>query len=396
MRTDDYLNIIESHVKEHGENKYAAYESAGRQFERLIKENKIRAIDVSIKSLAEACLKEAGLEDVSISEDRFTEAVGSTSFPNITKYIISSEMIPKFEYSADRMAPLYTEGIASRTDVGRVAGFTAQEGVEYVPEGYPTQETDFHEKYAEIQLGKFNRSIALTKESIYNDNTGNLISEAASIGTVSGEQFERFIIETVEVKNRTLLPFESGTSTSQYCAKFDGNVVTQAIFYAKDHSSYSYMGSQINENYATGATLSTTSLETAMLLFPNMVDERGNAINVNPKVMLIHTNNLVNAWQLTTSPGQIDTANRVNNPWGPGGVAQFNIVSTNFIGTATDWYLGDFKKQLVVLFWERPNVTTQGANSESSFDSDIVMRWKYQLGYGGAHRDYRYICKLTA
>lgn len=396
MRKDDYKNIIESHVLEHGDNKYAAYESAGKQFERLIREGKVNVLNISIKSLMEACLEQAGVEGIGLDSpiERLTEAVGSTSFPNITKYIVSSEVIPKFEYSTNRLAPLYTEGNSSRTDVERIAGFTANEGVEYVPEGYPSQETDFHEKYAEINLGKYNRTISLTKEAIYNDNTGQLIGRAASLGEVAGEQFEKFLIETVEIKNRTLLPFESGVGTSQYCAKFDGNVVTQAIYYSTDHSSYSYMGAQTNANKATATALDTDGLDTALRLFPNMKDERGEFITVNPRQLLVHTNNAMNAWQLTRSLQQYDTANNAKNPWGPGGMVNFDVVVSNYISTSTDWWMGDFKKQFVVLYWERPNISTQSKDSESAFTSDIVMRWKFQVCYGAGARDYRYVAKI--
>jgi len=395
MRTDDYLNVIESHVKEHGDNKYAAYESAGRQFERLIKEGKIKTIDISIKALAEACMKEAGKEDITISDTRFTEAVGSTSFPNITKYIISSEMIPRFEYSADRMSPLFTEGTSSRTDVERIAGFTSMEGLEYVPEGYPTQETGFHEKYAEISLGKFNKSVSLTKEAIYNDNTGQLISNAARIGEVAGEQLEKYLIQTIEILPRSLLTSYETTSNLG-CAKFDGTVVTIGNFYSTDHSALAYMGLQTNANLATGQSLDTDGLDTALRLFPNMKSDRGEYISVNPKTLLVHTNNAMTAWQLTKSIGQFDTANNAANPWGPGGMVNFNVMVSNYLVTSTTWYLGDFKKQFQLLYWERPNVVSQGGNSESAYTSDIVMKWKFQVGLGAAAVDYRYVCKNTA
>lgn len=393
MRNQDFISLITSHVQEHGGNKYAAYEAAGQQLYENILSGKVRKNEISIKSLFEACLMEAypnGGFSLATETQRLAEAVGSSSFPNITKYIISSEAIPKFEYNMNRVAPLFTEGTASRTDVERIAGFTANEGVEYVPEQYPVQETDFHEKYAEIFLAKFQRSISLTKEAIYNDNTGQIISRAASLGEVAGEQMEKMLIQTIEVLPRTILPYE--TTSNLGCAKFDGNTVTNAIFYSTDHSSYSYMGSQINANKATSAALSNTSLETAVRLFPIMTDERGEYIAVNPKTLLVHTNNQVTAWQLTNTITQPDTANRADNYW----KGAFNVVVSPYLYTPTTWYMGDFPKQLVLLYWQRPNVVSQSGNFESSFTSDIVMRWKFSLGAGAGHRDYRYIAQLAA
>jgi len=74
----------------------------------------------------------------------------------------------------------------------------------------------------------------------------------------------------------------------------------------------------------------------------------------------------------------------------------FNVIDTSFISTNTNWYLGDFKKQLLVLWKERPNVMAQGKNSEQSFTNDIVMAWKFSSIFGAGHRDYRYIVYSAA
>jgi len=49
------------------------------------------------------------------------------------------------------------------------------------------------------------------------------------------------------------------------------------------------------------------------------------------------------------------------------------LYHTPYLNDPDDWYLGDFKKQLVVLFWEKFNVTKTSANSEMSFMNDIVV-----------------------
>jgi|GEM_PF-2017292 len=392
-RIDETVKLIESHVAENKGNKYLGYESVGKQLLENLQAGKLKKSDISIRALFEACLKEAHPdEEFSLSTDnhRLAEAVGSSSFPNITKYLVSSEAIPKYEYGMNEVAPLYTEMTATRTDVERIPGFTANEGVEFVPEGYPVQETSFHEKYAEIHLDKFGRSIALTKEAIYNDSTGQIIDRASSLGLVVSEQMKNFLIQTIEVLPRTLLGYES--SSTLQCAKFDGNIVTRTNFYSTDHSSLAYMGSQTNANTASSCGLSNTALDTALQLFASMTDERGTKIAVSPKTILVHTNKAVTAWQITNSLLQSDTANNAKNYW----QGRFNVVVSSYIATSTDWYMGDFGKQMVLLYWERPNVVAQSGNFESSFTSDIVMRWKFEVGAGAGHRDYRYIARLTA
>jgi len=398
MRRDEVVSLIESHVQNAGGNKRVAYENVGKQLYENIKSGKVRARSLSFRTLLEACLKEAGYTEVPWGESRsdaaeLREAIGASSFPNITKYIIYSEIMPPYEVRKEELSSLFSEGVSSRSDIERIAGFTSAEGVELVTPQGTVQYTDFHEKYAEVRLDKFQRAIGLSKEAIYNDNTGQLIDRAASLGNKWSEQFEQMLIQTVEMRPRSLLKDES--TSNLYCAKFNGTMVTNAIFYADTHISYAYMGSQVNDNLQTTA-LSTTGLEAALLLFASMKDESGDYIGVIPKTLLVHPNKLMTAWQLTKSPGQYDTANNASNPWGPGGMKLFNVVSSVYINTNTYWYLGDFKRQVKVLFWEQSNVITQGKESDQSFSNDIVMAWKFSVGCGAAHSDYRFVVNSQA
>lgn len=397
LRKDEFVNLIESQVAKDG-NKRVAYENVGRKILENIQTGKIRTSDISFKAMMEACLQEAGYGDVMQSyEDTnledLREAVSSSSFPNITKYVIQSEMIPPYEAAAKKLDPLYMEIKANRSDSIRIAGFTAKEGVELVPEAGTVQYTSMHEKYVEIFLNKFQRAIGLTKEAIFNDNTGQLISRASDIGYAFGEQFEEYIVQTIELRPRSLRSME--TTSNLQCAVFDGTAVTNANFYSTDHSSLAYMGAQTNNNKITSA-LDTDGLKDAWLLFASMVDEEGTKISVDPKTLLVHKNKTIDALQLTRSVLQYDTANNAINPWGPGGLQTFNVIDTSFINTNTHWYLGDFKKQFVVAWWERPNVTSQGKNSEQSFTNDIVMAWKFSAGFGAGARDYRYVAVSQA
>ena len=394
MRKGELVNLIESHVEKAGGNKKIAYDNVGRQLLENIQAGKVNVRALSFKAIMEACLEEAGYPEVPWGESKsdateLREAVSASSFPNITKYIISSEMIAPYEVRREKLEPLYSESTSSRSDVERIGGFTSKEGVEFVAPQGTVQYTDFHEKYAECRLGKFQRALGLSKEAIYNDNTGQLIDNASDIGDKFGQQFEQMLIQTIEMRPRSLLTWES--SSNLQAANFDGTSVSNANFYSTDHSALAYMGSRTNSNKHTTA-LSTDGLLAAYILFPEMKDESGDKIIVEPKTILVHPNKLMVAWQLTKSINQYDTANNAKNPWGPGGMATFKVIDSTFINTNTDWYFGDFKKQIKVLFWERPNVMAQGKNSDQSFTNDIVMAWKFSSGFGVCHNDYRYIC----
>lgn len=400
IRKDALVSLVEKKAVEFGKDKKEqAYEAAGAQVMRLHenkKANKVGGVDfrsVPMRTVVEACLEQAELDvGVISSEDisKISEAVGSSAFPNITKYLVHSEVIPAFEREEARLAPLFTELTASRTDVERIAGFTTPEGFRLTAQNEPTKRTKIEEKYAEIQIDKFTNSIDLTKEAIYNDRLGMLISKARDIGQASGIQFEEMLMQTIEIRERTIL--EGRESGGAEAAKFDGTIVTQNNFYSDDHSALAFMGRQVNDNNQT-AVLSITGLDSAMNLFSSMKDESGFKIAVRPNVLLVSTNKFMSAWEIINSVSRPDTANDAANIFGPSGPRRFEVLDTTFLNDNNDWYLGDFAKQVVVLYWQRPNITTAAKGHPDLFEKDIVMAWKYSAGFGMGHRDYRYIVR---
>lgn len=400
IRKDALVSLVESHVTEYGKDKrQEAFDSAGKQIARFhenYKAGKTGGVDfrqTPYRMVVEACLEQAD-QDINVLQsdniEAIAEAVGSSSFPNITKYLVHSEVIPAFEREEQRLAPLFTELTASRTDVERIAGFTTPEGFRLTAPQEPVRRTKVEEKYAEIQIDKFTNSIDLTKESIFNDRLGMLISKARDIGQASGIQFEQMLIQTIEISERTIL--EGRESGGAEAAKFDGTVVTQANFYSDNHSALLYMGSQINDNNQT-AVLGITGLDSAMILFSSMKDESGFEIAVRPNVLLVSTNKFMSAWEIINSVNRPDTANEAANIFGPSGPRRFEVLDTVFLGDNNDWYLGDFQKQIVVLYWMRPNIQTASKGHSDNFEKDIVMAWKYSAGFGMGHRDYRYVVR---
>lgn len=389
-RKDDVVSLIESHVAQAGGNKKVGYESVGKQLQDNIKKGKVSASSISLRMLAEACLKEAGREDLNLSSpiEELVEGLASSAFTNITKYVIASELLPPYEYRKEQLSALYTEGVSSQSDKERIGGFTEARGAEYAAPESTTIFTDFHEKYAEIYLDKYRQAISLSREAIYNDRTGQLIDRARDIGVKFSEQFEQYLIQTIEMRPRSMRKWES-TSNIQ-AANFNGTSVTNAIFYSTDHSSYAYLDSQTNKNLIT-SKLDTDGLNDANKIFPDFTDSRGDKIVVAPKTLLVHTYKAMDAWQLTKSIGQFDTSNNAKNPWGPGGMATFQVVTTPYINTNTHWYLGDFQRQVKVLWWLKPEIMSLGKESFLSFMNDVVMAWRFEAGFGAGMRDYRMI-----
>ncbi len=403
IRKANIVSLLEQHVAEFGEdNTQQAYESAGRQFAELhedYKADRSKGVNfryLPMRNLVEACLDEAGIDNSVLENDDISviaEAVGSSSFPNITKFLVHSEAIPAFERKEERVAPLFTELTATRTDIERIPGFTTPEGMRLTAPQEPIRRSKIAEKYAEIKIDKFTNSIDLTKEAIFNDRLGQLIQRASDIGQAAGVQFEKMLIQTIEILERTLL--EGRESSTVEAAIFDGNNTSRANFYKNDHSAVAGLGGQVNDNLQTNV-LGIAGLDAAMVLFSAMVDESGFEIAVTPSILLVHPSKVLTAWEITNSVSRPDSGNDAANFFGPNGARSFQVIESTFIGTSTQWYLGDFKKQVIVDYWQRPNIQMASKSHPDVFERDIVMAWKFATGYGMGHRDYRYIVNSQA
>jgi len=130
-----------------------------------------------------------------------------------------------------------------------------------------------------------------------------------------------------------------------------------------------------------------------------MRDEKGRYISIIPKAVLVHPATYRTAWLMTTETTQPDTANRASNFYRQ----KLNLIAIQspFVGTQsgganTDWYLGDFKKQYVWLWFWKPEVLREGQNSAASFERDTIARFRYGYSAGVGSRDYRFVCKATA
>jgi len=128
-----------------------------------------------------------------------------------------------------------------------------------------------------------------------------------------------------------------------------------------------------------------------------MKDEEGRYILAMPKVLLVNPSLYRTAWQFTSDDPQPDTGNNGSNFYKK--ALGLTAMQSPYVGTgggaSTDWYLGDFKRQLVWIWAKRPYTDSEGADSASAFERDIVARFKYGYWGGCGHRDTRYIVKGT-
>jgi len=223
------------------------------------------------------------------------------------------------------------------------------------------------------------------------DQTGQVLRRSQNVGNLMGQHRAKMIIQTLELEPRTA--WEEAAATVEACVA-NGTLITIDNFWSTDHSAVAGLDAQTNSN-RIGNALNTAGLGAALNLFNIMTDERGNEIQIAPKILLVHGNDAQVAWQLTNSTGQYDTTDRSRNPYGPGGYRVFTVVSTIFIETSStrNWYLGDPAKQLLWLWGWKPETLVQRKNSDASFRRDIVVGFRFSYYGGIGHTDYRYIVR---
>jgi len=382
MRSGTVRGLVEAKKLEAGENREELNRLVKAELDSLFEEGKIKPDEFSVKGLFEELVVSENPDITSTSSaERIAEAVTTTAFPTITSSVIHNTIIPAYELEVGDLASLCREAPATKTANDKVAGFTTGGGPERRLETMAYQETDFGEKYIEIDLSDFGRIISLTREAIYDDRTGQLLDRARDIGEKGGQHRALMIAETIEVAPRTAF----GESASRAFV-YKGTALTASQFYSSDHSSVA--DKQTNDNVDTTA-LSFTGIDALNTLFQGMVDENGDRIIIRPKTLLVPPALWTTATKLMFGATDPDQVGAQVNPF----KGMYDLKQSPYLSSSTKYYLGDFQKQLLWLWVWKPETAVQTANSEVAFSSQIIQRYRFDYNGGVGHTDYRHICR---
>jgi hypothetical protein len=239
---------------------------------------------------------------------------------------------------------------------------------------------------------KKGRLLDVTEEAVTFDQTGQIMMRARQLGEVTAQEREKTIVRGVaDVASGTPVYRPAGTSEQLYSAG--------------------------NSNLLSTATplVDYTDIDEARVYHAtNVVDDReadesgsGEPVLWDPRILLVAEENkfaamqIVNATSVATAGGATSgLAMTTANP-----AAGMIALSSPFLDAAagadqwddaSDWFIGDFKRQFV---WKEiwPLQTFRAPSSDpSSFDRDIVARFKVRY-YGGVNAiDERYVVKVNA
>lgn len=401
MKNGIVKNLFNQKLQECGNNRVLAGEKTAAVIENLLNEKKIIPEDVKLDQLARDLIPEYETLRTESDIQRVSNAVVSSQFPTISKVAINKAILDSYELYQEGVDQLVSEVSGTRTNEEYLAGFTDTEGPEIRPESMSYEETNFGERDITVKLADFGRTLSVTRETIFNDRTGQLLENARGFGELGAQHRAKMIIQTLEVLPRSAFKEPTGGSKA---FTYKGTSHQNTVFYnATNHST---IDGRVNANLvASNSLVDYTDIKAAMLLFNAMKTPAGNEMMVNPRFVVVHADKEVDAWQILSTDtfwkaGQganvapVDYHNA--NPYGPKGLRRFTVVASRFVNTNTTWYLGDIPKQLKWIWIWKPSTAVLAQSSERAFFNNILITYKFSYHGGCGHSDYSYIVKNTA
>lgn len=312
--------------------------------------------------------------------------VNTNAFQIITGELIASKMIEGYEtdegYIGDQLVTVMPN---QRIRNQRLAGMTYLAGPEEVAEGHPYPESGFEEKYVTTSESKKGRILSINEELLLLDQTGEINRRAMMLGSATRQERERTIVRGVQDADSSTNPVyrPSGSGTT---------------LYNTDGSLYNYIGSGNTTSSSFNAAVALadwTDVDTVLTYRAKEVkDDRVDGtprpipgLNTPQNILLVPQAKRSTAWYIANATGQEKRTNSAAD------ITMFGNPVQGFIGAilsspfvdevnADNWYYGNFKKQFIWTEIFPLTISTQGRDSESSFERDVALRVKVRY-YGG-------------
>ena len=363
---------------------------------------KTDASSLSIRALYEAMVGPVerrldGIDHLNYLE--MQESLDSTLFPSATGVLIASKVMDGYN-NVPRVGDSLVTNMPSRLRSERIVGFTEQEGPLEVPEGTAYQESGFGEKYVTTETAKKGRIIEVTEETIYFDQTGQILMRAQQFGEQAAQEREKVILAGV---------VDVGSGAAGFKDVYKPLGVATALY------------SAANANLLSTATslVDWTDIDEVLQFHAaNITDDRAvvaerEPILWMPKQLLVARKKLGTAARILSATEQrsqvgATDASSVTISGNPlqnilPGLSVVSSPLIDYLANVTgsryadsfDWFLGDFQKQFI---WQEiwPLQTMRSRqDDEAAFRRDVVARFKVRYFGGIAAIDHRYVIKVN-
>ncbi len=302
------------------------------------------------------------------------EEMVSSMFPFATGKLIHPAIIDQYEVDTREIRSLVREVRSDRAEED-IVGFSDGDRPRHVEEGQPYPEGQMNEKRARIRNHKFGMGMGLTVEMVRFDQTDELLNRARDTGTMIGDLLEEFIAYRLADTAWT----EIQESTSQAFV-YGG---TRYAIYSNDHTS---VDAQTNDNLDSGGAPSITRVKAMNQLLTGMKTEKGRPARVRPRVVFSHAQQEDALRQFFNSQDfEIGSANRDVNIY----KGQYQIVTSQFFPSTSNWFLGDPARQFRLQWVWEPQTTDAGGDPKR----DVLTSFYTSMFAGVGATDYRYVAK---
>lgn len=392
VQKDHFKNLVESAKLDCGENLGKAGALAGERVEDLLTEGKLQAEDISLKALFDATVDQETIDTNDAAQ--VAEGINKSMFPVISSKIINSQIIAAYNLAEGDVSKLYRTIPATRTDEETIVGFASGNYTPLLrPEGMSYEETSFGEKYWNVKMADFGRMISVTRETIFEDRTGEVMERARDIGEAAGQHKAKMVIQTLECLPRTAFNEVTGASNA---AIYKGSAKQQTTFYSNTHAA-TIDSAGVNDNLSTlalgSASAALNAVKGAWQQMQEMVDEAGQKISIpGPYYMVVDPSTYVDVWNAFNTPSWMPTGGEGQGPTGSplGAMAPISIIQSLWL-TAGTWYFGRPDQQLRWVEVFPAATASQGTNAELAFTNQIVARYRFNYHGGIGNTDYRYV-----
>lgn len=309
-------------------------------------------------------------------------AVTTAAFQSISGQIVYSMTMEPYQspdFKFTQLIPTRQTNI----DVEKIAGITPiadEVAVVGEQELYPSVAVGQTWRHGPL-LRKRGFKIALTREAIFFDRTGQLETMARDGGKAMGQNREKRAVDCVVDENGGAVNALSGGHRYHYR---DNSIAT----YGNNSGNHAWDNLQ-----ASNALVDWTDLDSANQLLGLMTDpDTAEPIVLQAKHLVCGLSlelaalRIRNATEITvTTPGYATTGNptetKVTNPFG----GRFEVVSSAYVdarlATDTHWFWGDLTKAFEYVQCWAPDVLSLGSNTQLEFDRDIVQQYRwYEMG----------------
>lgn len=384
MRKSAISQMVQEHIDFNDGDVKKGLRSFREQVSDVVEEKKdFNLKKVGLKPLFEAMVLDTdiyeGEIDVHSAQD-VSEAMSAAGFPTVVGTLIHPVIIKEYEPRAEIVTDLVTE-MESNKAVEDHVGFGAMDSFDLVRERMPYEEAQVGEKKVRVANYKFGRYISVSLEMVMFDQTGDALTIAASIGKKAAQHLHKFVVQ----KACSLACTATGEAA-------DNSLVingTARAMYADTHASWDIAA---NDNLQ-GTALAPDAVQTAETLLQGMVDDKGDLVLVEPKILLVPPALRVTALRILGSPNYYDaTTHGTVNPF----YNLYKILVSPFLGTATAWYLGDFAQQTILQWVYKLKTESLRNGTESAFKADTVAMFKASYFCGVGCSDYRFVAKGNA